>query len=87
MKRKEQLFLQYLKHEKIKGVRSAGLWLAVEFESYEFCKAVINKCIENGVITDWFLFAPNCLRIAPPLIIKEEEIMQVCNVIRSCLAE
>ncbi len=87
VKRKEQLFLQYLKHEKIKGVRSAGLWLAVEFESYEFCKAVINKCIENGVITDWFLFAPNCLRIAPPLIIKEEEIMQVCNVIRSCLAE
>ena len=87
VKHKEQLFLQYLKHEKIKGVRSAGLWLAVEFESYEFCKAIINKCIENGVITDWFLFASNCLRIAPPLIIKEEEIMQVCNVIRSCLAE
>jgi acetylornithine/N-succinyldiaminopimelate aminotransferase len=85
VKHKEQLFVQYLKHKKIKAVRSAGLWLAVEFESFEFCKAVIDKCIEKGVITDWFLFAPNCLRIAPPLIITEEEIMHVCNVIVSSI--
>lgn len=85
VKHKEQLFVQYLKHKKIKAVRSAGLWLAVEFESFEFCKAVIDKCIEKGVITDWFLFAPNCLRIAPPLIIEEDEIKQVCNVIVSSI--
>ncbi len=84
VKHKEQLFLKYLKHEKITAIRSAGLWLAVEFESFEFCKAVINKCIKKGVITDWFLFAPNCLRIAPPLLITEEEIIKVCNIIVSC---
>ncbi len=87
VKYKEKLFIQYLKHEKIKAVRSAGLWLAVEFESFEFCKAVIDKCIEKVVITDWFLFAPNCLRIAPPLTIKEEEIKHVCNIIVSSLEE
>ncbi len=85
VKHKEQLFLQYLKHEQIKAIRSAGLWLAVEFESFDFCKAVIDKCIEKGIITDWFLFAPNCLRIAPPLIITEEEIRQVCNIIVSSI--
>ncbi len=81
VKHKEQLFHQGLKHEKIKTIRSAGLWLAIEFESFDFCKKVIDGCIEKGVITDWFLFAPNCLRIAPPLIISEEEIKYVCNVI------
>lgn len=85
VKYKEHLFLKYLKHEKIKAIRSAGLWLAVEFESFEFCKAVIDKCIEKGIITDWFLFAPNCLRIAPPLTITEDEIVLVCNVIISSI--
>jgi acetylornithine/succinyldiaminopimelate/putrescine aminotransferase len=85
VRNKERLFLQYLRHEKIKSVRSAGLWLAVEFESFEFCKAVIGGCIEKGVITDWFLFAPNCLRIAPPLTITEAEITNVCDIIVSCL--
>jgi acetylornithine/N-succinyldiaminopimelate aminotransferase len=84
---KEQLFAQLLKHERIQAVRTGGLWAAVEFESFEFCKKVIDRCIEKGVITDWFLFAPNCLRIAPPLIITEDEIRHVCNVILDSINE
>jgi acetylornithine/N-succinyldiaminopimelate aminotransferase len=84
---KEQLFAQLLKHERIQAVRTGGLWAAVEFESFEFCKKVIDKCIEKGVITDWFLFAPNCLRTAPPLIITEEETRHVCNVILDSINE
>lgn len=78
---KEQLFLSLLKHEKIKAARSFGLWMAVEFDSFESCKKVIDGCIENGVLTDWFLFAPNCLRISPPLIIAEEQIKMACGII------
>ena len=86
VKAKEQLFLSSLKHKKIKVVRSFGLWMAVEFDSFETCKKVIDTCIENGALTDWFLFAPNCLRISPPLIISKEQvkiansiILQACN--------
>jgi 4-aminobutyrate aminotransferase-like enzyme len=32
--------------------------------------------MQRGLITDWFLFAPHCLRIAPPLTIKEEELQE-----------
>lgn len=78
---KEELFHQRLKHSKIKAIRSAGLWMALEFESFETCKTVIDRCIEKGIVTDWFLFAPNCLRMAPPLIITIEEIEMVCRVI------
>ena len=34
-----------------------------------------------GVLTDWFLFASDCLRISPPLIISEEQIKKACEVI------
>jgi acetylornithine/N-succinyldiaminopimelate aminotransferase len=44
-------------------------------------------CLKNGLITDWFLFADNCMRIAPPLIITEEEIKQACTIILNALEE
>lgn len=81
VKTKEQLFLSLLKYEKIKAVRSFGLWMAVEFDSFETCKKIIDQCIKSGVLTDWFLFAPNCLRISPPLIIAEEQIKMACDII------
>lgn len=84
---KERLFVQLLNHEKILNLHHAGLWMAVEFESFEFCKKVIDRCIVNGIITDWFLFAPNCLRIAPPLIITIEEIEISCKKIIQSIQE
>ncbi|HVI45418.1 MAG TPA: aspartate aminotransferase family protein [Chitinophaga sp.] len=81
VKAKEQVFLQHLKHPAIKAVRSLGLMMAVELESFEVNKKVIDYCISKGVLTDWFLFASECMRIAPPLIIKEEEIKWACSVI------
>jgi acetylornithine/N-succinyldiaminopimelate aminotransferase len=74
VKEKEQLLLNELKHPLIQQLRSAGLWLAVEFDSFETNQKVIHQCIQQGIITDWFLFASNCLRIAPPLIINKEEL-------------
>lgn len=81
VKAKEQLFHQYLKHPAIRAVRSLGLMMAVEFDSFVTNKKVIDYCIDKGLLTDWFLFAPECLRIAPPLIINEVEIKQACDLI------
>lgn len=85
VKQKEQLFISLLKHPAIKAIRSHGLMIAVEFESYEVNKRIIDTCISNGVFTDWFLFASNCLRIAPPLTISEEEIEIACQTILSSI--
>ena len=76
---KEQLFLSLLIHPAIIAVRSRGLMLAVEFESFDINKKVIDALIEEGVFTDWFLFASNCLRIGPPLVITTEEITMACK--------
>nr|MCU0385705.1 aminotransferase class III-fold pyridoxal phosphate-dependent enzyme [Flavihumibacter sp.] len=78
---KEALFRELLVHPAIQAIRSRGLLIAVEFESFEFNKRVIDRCISNGVLTDWFLFGSNCLRIAPPLSITKKEIKKACSII------
>jgi acetylornithine/succinyldiaminopimelate/putrescine aminotransferase len=87
VKEKEQLFLTLLLHPSIKAVRSCGLMLAVAFENFETNKKVIDALVEQGVFTDWFLFASNCLRIVPPLIITDEEISFACKQIIKVLDE
>lgn len=84
---KEIQFRTLLHHPKIIAVRSRGLMIAVEFDSFETNKKIIDACIAKGVLTDWFLFAPKCMRIAPPLTITDDEIRQACAVIIQCLNE
>ena len=84
-KQKEETFKSLLIHPNIKAVRSFGLWIAVEFDSFETNKKVIDKCIEQGLLTDWFLFASNCLRISPPLIISEKQIRLSAGIILNAL--
>ena len=76
-----------LVHPAIKSLHRKGLLMALEFESYEQNKRIIDRCIELGVFTDWFLFASNCLRIAPPLIITQEEIEKACKIILQAIDE
>lgn len=85
VKEKEKLFISLLKHNKIKAVRSCGLMIAVEFENFDLNKKVIDALIDQGVFTDWFLFASNCLRIAPPLPITKDEITRACKKIINVL--
>lgn len=80
--RKEELFRLGLIHPLIKSFRSAGLLMALEFESWEINKAVIDQCISMGVFTDWFLFAAHCMRLAPPLTISDSEITQAIDIIK-----
>ena len=78
---KAELFRTLLVHPLITGIHSFGLWLAVAFSSAEKCKAVVDECIAQGVLTDWFLFAPDCLRISPPLTITNLEIKRASEII------
>jgi acetylornithine/succinyldiaminopimelate/putrescine aminotransferase len=83
VKQKEELFRSLLTHPKIKTIHSFGLWMAVEFDSFETNKKVIDACIDNGVLTDWFLFAADCLRISPPLVISDDQVRNCCKLIMS----
>jgi acetylornithine/N-succinyldiaminopimelate aminotransferase len=78
---KGRLFKTLLRHPAIKEVRGKGLMIAVEFDSFETNKKIIDACIQDGLISDWFLHCSNSMRIAPPLIISKAEIEWACEVI------
>lgn len=79
--KKASLFKKLLVHPKIKGIRNKGLMMAVEFGSFDILKPVIDKAIELGVVTDWFLYCDDAMRIAPPLTITDDEIKEACDII------
>ncbi|MEP6681906.1 MAG: aspartate aminotransferase family protein [Parafilimonas sp.] len=87
VKNKEAVLISYLDHASIKKVNHFGLWASLQFDSAEIAQNIIHYCIKKGCITDWFLFAPNCLRIAPPLIIEDHEIKQACEIILQAINE
>ncbi len=84
---KEQLFRRLLVHPLIKEMRSAGLLIAVELGSATLVQKVISRTLEKGILLDWFLFCDTALRLAPPLIISEEEVEYASNIILDILNE
>lgn len=87
VKQKEKILLDCLQHKEIINLNVAGLWASLEFDSFETNKKIIHRCIEKGLITDWFLFAPTRMRIAPPLIITEQELIIACKKIIEAIDE
>jgi len=84
---KGNIFREYLQHPKIQEIRGKGLMLAVVFESFEVLKPIIDKAIEKGVLTDWFLFCDHAMRIAPPLTITPRQIRKACRLIVEAIDE
>lgn len=71
------------KHPDVKEIRGEGLMLAAEFSDFGTLKAYIDQYISLGVITDWFLYCDNAMRITPPLNIRDEEIDELEETILS----
>lgn len=77
---KARIFVERLSnHPAIKGIRQKGLMIGADLASSDEISRLIQIFLKNGLIGDSFLFRPNAFRIAPPLIISEEEIHLTCD--------
>ena len=74
VKSKEKYLVDALTHPAILNKQYKGLWMSLQFATPEITKKIAANCIANGVITDWFLFAEDRIRIAPPLSITMDEL-------------
>ena len=75
VEKKSQMFVNGLKgHPAVKEIRAAGLLIAVDLKDRTKAKNILYLLLEEGVITDWFMFQPTSFRIAPPLSISEAEV-------------
>ncbi len=84
---KGKLIQKTLRHPKIKEVRRIGLMFAFDFDSEERVNNIVGHAKENGVICYWFLSHPNSFRIAPPLTITDDEILEACKIILQAIEQ
>lgn len=83
----EKVINEVVVHPKIKEVRCVGAMCAIEFGDAELNMRIIAKCLEKGIITDWFLHCATAMRIAPPLIISNKELRTSLLQIIACINE
>ncbi len=87
VKEKENYLITHLQHPAIVHRNHAGLWMSLQFESATLTKKIAAACIRNGIITDWFLFAEDRIRIAPPLSITIDELTIAIEKIKASINE
>ena len=68
-------------------VRRKGMFFAIQLENEEATQKAVNACLEQGVITFWFLSCPSAFRIAPPLNISWDDLKKGCSVMKGVLKE
>jgi acetylornithine/N-succinyldiaminopimelate aminotransferase len=82
---KSALFKKELIHPLISKVRGEGLFLAVQLTDPVYVPYIIAHAPAYGLVLDYFLFCGDSFRIAPPLIISEDEIALACKLLTKLL--
>jgi acetylornithine/N-succinyldiaminopimelate aminotransferase len=77
--------LSQLGGEEIVAIRGLGALVGIEFATASWAHRFVAETIARGVIVNWTLNADRVVRVAPPLIIKADEIAFGLNVMRSAL--
>ena len=86
VERKGALYEELLcDHPAVQEIRRAGLLMAVELGASEKLYRLMELFIEEGILSDWFLFCDTAFRISPPLVISDDEIRDSVRIIRKCL--
>lgn len=82
---KGQLFESIISHPAIVEIRRKGLFFAIEMENADLVQDIVLGCKAKGVLSYWFLSTAESFRIAPPLIISEEQIKETAKIINSVI--
>ncbi|WP_164122357.1 aspartate aminotransferase family protein [Sphingobacterium sp. xlx-130] len=82
---KAALFRKELTHPKVKEIRGLGLMMCLQLENFDQVYNISKYCAEHGVMIDWYLHCETALRIAPPLTISNDEIIEACKIIREAI--
>ncbi len=86
VERKGAMFEEALRnHPQVKDIRRSGLLLAVELGESDKLYRLMDIFIDEGILSDWFLYCDTAFRISPPLIISDDEIRACVELLRHCL--
>ncbi len=84
--RKADLFYNKLiNHPQVKEIRKDGFFMAIDLGDGNKTSKMADLLLENGVVTDLFLFNKTAFRISPPLPMTDKEIDTTADIIIKCL--
>ena len=83
----ESTVRETLKHPAIKEIRGKGAMLGVQLHTYEQTRRVVEACFERGILLGWTLHSNTLIRVAPPLVISDEELRETLGVILEVVDE
>lgn len=82
----EQIIKEKLKGKGIVEVRGIGAMLGLELKDKRLTEHVVDGCFDQGVLLGWTLHSNTLIRLAPPLIITDEQLNLVLNAIKEAVA-
>jgi len=77
----EQMARELLVHPSIQEIRGRGMMLALKLDSEERVEKFFNLSLKQGLLFDYFLFCKDSIRFAPPLIISDQELTELCSLV------
>ncbi len=76
-----KLYRELMMHEGITGIRGKGLFLAVVLDEGVDVERLMKEIFARGIVLDQFLFCNHAFRIAPPLVITDEEVRESASLL------
>ncbi|MCT4562609.1 MAG: aspartate aminotransferase family protein [Crocinitomicaceae bacterium] len=73
------------KSEHIIATRRIGMMFAFDMENAEKVEKIVTNCLENGLLSFWFLSHPYSFRLSPPLNITMDEAKEAVQIIETAL--
>ncbi len=71
--------------EPVREIRGIGAMLGIQLYSFEQTRQVVEECFGRGILLGWTLHSNTLIRIAPPLVITDEELRETLHIIREVI--
>ncbi len=82
----QHIYHQLSSYSCVQEIRFKGLYFAIDLIDENMVQRVVERCMQKGLITFWFLSCPWSFRIAPPIVISDEELSACLNILSDALA-
>ena len=73
------------RHPAVREIRRSGLLLAVDLGESWAAEKMLGLLLEEGAVSDYFLYDPCSFRIAPPLCISDAEVDEAADIVTRAL--
>jgi acetylornithine/succinyldiaminopimelate/putrescine aminotransferase len=81
----EQRTREILQDDAIVEIRGRGAMLGMQLKDKDFTQKVVENCLKKGILLGWTLHSDTLVRLAPPLIITEELLVETLQKIKGTM--